>query len=245
LDESFKVITIDKTAVEYYRKLSNISAQIHKIGVLYNQANKSINSYHSVKTAQHLLQMQERYSLQIISLQQQAIALTIDYRKRCLPRFPVQPTSVEHSDYNFQKVVSREASILLTGGLYSTLERGYTMDEVLSDMQALTPKKCRTKKVVFHSPLNPHPGEKLSDEQLSQIAKEYMQALSYGNQPYIVFKHNDIAREHIHIVSLRVDSLDKFENRRSKRISDTLERKYGLIPSPPNKGQKAQPMSIL
>jgi len=82
LDESFKVITVDKTAVEYYRKLSNISAQIHKIGVLYNQAVKSINSYHSVKTAQHLLQMLERYSLQIISLQQQAIALTIDYRKR-------------------------------------------------------------------------------------------------------------------------------------------------------------------
>ncbi len=82
LDESFKVITVDQTAVEYYRKLSNISAQIHRIGVLYNQAVKSINSYHSVKTAQRLLQMLEGYSLQLISLQQQAIALTIDYRKR-------------------------------------------------------------------------------------------------------------------------------------------------------------------
>ena len=63
-----------------------------------------------------------------------------------------------------------------------------------------------------------------------------MEALSYGKQPYIVFKHNDIAREHIHIVSLRVDSRgrkinDKFEKRRSKKITDDLERKYGLIPS--------------
>ncbi|MCI7069842.1 MAG: hypothetical protein MR982_02525 [Bacteroides pyogenes] len=82
LDESFKVITVDKTAVEYYRKLSAITAQIHKIGVLYNQAVRSINSYHSVKTAQLLLQKLEQYSLQIISLQEQAIALTIDYRKR-------------------------------------------------------------------------------------------------------------------------------------------------------------------
>lgn len=82
LDESFKVITVDKTAVEYYRKLSEITAQIHKIGILYNQVVRAINSYHSVKTAQLLLQKLEQYSLQIISLQEQAIALTIDYRKR-------------------------------------------------------------------------------------------------------------------------------------------------------------------
>lgn len=145
--------------------------------------------------------------------------------------------------YNFKKVVSGDASVLLAEGLYANPEGGYTMEEVLSDMQAAIPKKCRTKNVVFHCSLNPHPDEKLSDEQLTQIAQEYMQALGYGEQPYIVFKHNDIEREHIHIVSLRVNSAgekinDKFENRRSKRITDHLERKYGLIPSTPSKEQK-------
>ncbi|WP_278844263.1 hypothetical protein [Hoylesella timonensis] len=52
LGESFKVITVDKSAVEYYRKLSELTAQIHKIGVLYNQTVRAINSYHSVTTAQ-------------------------------------------------------------------------------------------------------------------------------------------------------------------------------------------------
>lgn len=145
--------------------------------------------------------------------------------------------------YNFKKVVSGDASVLLAEGLYANPEGGYTMEEVLSDMQAAIPKKCRTKNVVFHCSLNPHPDEKLSDEQLTQIAQEYMQALGYGEQLYIVFKHNDIEREHIHIVSLRVNSdgekiNDKFENRRSKRITDHLERKYGLIPSTPSKEQK-------
>ena len=102
--------------------------------------------------------------------------------------------------------------------------------------EALIPKNCRTKKTVFHCSLNPHLDEKLSDETLMQIAREYMEALGYGNQPYIVFKHNDIAREHIHIVSLRINGEgkkinDKFEKRRSKKITDTLERKYGLVPS--------------
>lgn len=41
---------IDKSAVEYYRKLSELTAQIHKIGVLYNQTVRAINSYRSIKT---------------------------------------------------------------------------------------------------------------------------------------------------------------------------------------------------
>ena len=138
--------------------------------------------------------------------------------------------------YNFKKVEKGEASILLAAELYQDREERYTIEDVLADMEALIPKKCRTKKTVFHCSLDPHPDEKLSDETLTQIAKEYMEALGYGNQPYIVFKHSDIAREHIHIVSLRVDSRgqkinDKFEKRRSKQITDALERKFGLIPS--------------
>ena len=82
LGEHFKVITVDKSAVEYYRKLSELTAQIHKIGVLYNQTVRAINSYHSVKTAQILLKKLEKLSTQIIALQEQAINLTIDYRKR-------------------------------------------------------------------------------------------------------------------------------------------------------------------
>ena len=138
--------------------------------------------------------------------------------------------------YNFKKVEKGEASILLAAELYQDREGRYTMEDVLADMEALIPKKCRTKKTVFHCSLNPHPDEKLSDETLTQIAKEYMEALGYGNQSYIVFKHSDIAREHIHIVSLRVDGEgkkinDRFEKRRSKQITDALEKKFGLIPS--------------
>ncbi|WP_277265978.1 conjugal transfer protein MobB [Prevotella corporis] len=138
--------------------------------------------------------------------------------------------------YNFKKMQHNEAVVLCVNELRKGFDGTFQMDKVLADMQKTIPEQCRTKKTVFHCSLNPHPDEKLSDEQLTQIAKEYMEALGYGKQPYIVFKHNDIAREHIHIVSLRVDSKgrkmnDKFEKRRSKQITDALERKYNLIPS--------------
>ena len=82
LGEHFKVITVDKSAVEYYRKLSELTAQIHKIGVLYNQTVRAINSYHSIKTAQIMLEKLEKLSARIIALQEQAISLTIDYRRK-------------------------------------------------------------------------------------------------------------------------------------------------------------------
>ena len=138
--------------------------------------------------------------------------------------------------YNFKKVQHNEAAVLCVNELRKGFDGTFQMDKVLADMQKAIPEQCRTKKTVFHCSLNPHPDEKLSDERLTQIAKEYMEELGYGKQPYIVFKHNDIAREHIHIVSLRVDSQgrkinDRYEGRRSKKITDALEKKYNLIPS--------------
>ena len=138
--------------------------------------------------------------------------------------------------YNFKKVQHNEAAVLCVNELRKGFDGTFQMDKVLADMQKTLPEQCRTKKTVFHCSLNPHPDEKLSDERLTQIAKEYMEELGYGKQPYIVFKHNDIAREHIHIVSLRVDSQgrkinDRYEGRRSKKITDALEKKFHLIPS--------------
>ena len=138
--------------------------------------------------------------------------------------------------YNFKKVEKHEASVLLVQGLFQDRNGRYSRAQVLADMLRTIPAQCRTKKTVFHCSLNPHPDEKLSDKALSRIAAEYMEALGYGAQPYIVFRHNDIPRAHIHIVSLRVDGDgrkidDRFERRRSKRITDALEAKFGLLPS--------------
>ena len=82
LGEKFKVITVDKSAVDYYRKLSELIAENHRIGVLYNQTVRAINSYHSVKNAQILLEKLGKISGQIITLQQKAIQLTEQFDSR-------------------------------------------------------------------------------------------------------------------------------------------------------------------
>jgi hypothetical protein len=60
-----------------------------------------------------------------------------------------------------------------------------------------------------------------------------MGKMNYGDQPYIVYVHEDIDRRHIHIVSICVDETgrkisDSYEHRRSMTACRELEIQYGL-----------------
>lgn len=82
MGEAFKVITEDPSRESYLEKLSKIVALTHKIGVLYNEAVKILNAYHSVATAQRMLDKLETYSQTLIRLQQQVVQLTELFERR-------------------------------------------------------------------------------------------------------------------------------------------------------------------
>ena len=82
LGEAFKVITEDPSKKPYLDKLSEIVAIMNKIGVLYNEAVKALNTYHSVATAQRMLGKLETYSQVLIRLQQQAVQLTNTFERK-------------------------------------------------------------------------------------------------------------------------------------------------------------------
>ena len=82
LGEAFKVITEDPSKKPYLDKLSEIVTMMNKIGVLYNEAVKALNTYHSVATAQRMLDQLEAYSQALIKLQQQAVQLTELFERR-------------------------------------------------------------------------------------------------------------------------------------------------------------------
>ena len=82
LGEAFKVITQDPAKKPYLEKLSEIVAMTNKIGVLYNETVKALNTYHSVATAQRMLDKLETYSQTLIRLQQQVVQLTELFERR-------------------------------------------------------------------------------------------------------------------------------------------------------------------
>ena len=138
--------------------------------------------------------------------------------------------------YNQEKVDAGEAKVLCSNKVLLPTDKSLTLAFCMRSFENHLGKDIKTEKPVVHISLNPHPDDKLNDEELSAIAQEYLDKMGYGNQPFVVYKHEDIDRHHIHIVSLRVDENgkkinDKFEFRRSKDITRELEQKYGLHPA--------------
>ena len=149
--------------------------------------------------------------------------------------------------YNQNKVDSEEAKVLFSNRMLLGEDGNFSIGECMRSFEMQMPVQLFTKKPILHISINPHPEDVLTDQQLSDIAKEYMRKLGYGDQPYLVYKHTDIDRHHIHIVGLRVDENGRplnarFEHRRSKQITRELEQKYNLHPAE-RKARTERPVS--
>lgn len=138
--------------------------------------------------------------------------------------------------YNGEKINKEEGKLLATNKIFDEGTGKVDARRAAEDFKSRIPTYVRTRNTVIHVSLNPHPDDRLTDVELENLAREYMERLGYGEQPYMIYKHEDISRHHLHIVSLNVDERGKRLNkdylfRRSKRITRDLEQRYGLHPA--------------
>ncbi|KUG10477.1 conjugal transfer protein MobB [Elizabethkingia miricola] len=135
--------------------------------------------------------------------------------------------------YNQQKVETENGAVLLLNKIPDTVDGKYSTQYLNKCFEPYLSANIKTEKTVRHISLNPDPADKVSDEQFTDMAQEYMERMGYCNQPYIVFKHTDIDRTHIHIVStcVGIDGKkipDDYDHPRSMAICRELETKYNL-----------------
>lgn len=135
--------------------------------------------------------------------------------------------------YNQQKVDRENGAVLLINKIPDTVDGTYSVAYFNKCFEPYLLANIKTEKMVRHISLNPDPSDKVSDEQFTEMARVYMERMGYGNQPYIVFKHTDIDRTHIHIVSTCVGINgkkipDDYDHKRSMAICRNLEQKYNL-----------------
>ncbi|MDR6461626.1 conjugal transfer protein MobB [Chryseobacterium sediminis] len=136
--------------------------------------------------------------------------------------------------YNNIKVQQEKGKILFTHKIVETSCGEFTIPELMRSFEPYLLSNRKTEKHTLHISINPDPKDKVSNEQFKQIAEQYMQEMGYGDQPFIVFKHTDIERSHIHIVSVCIDDTgkkisDSFEKIRSMKACRKLEKKFGLL----------------
>ena len=144
--------------------------------------------------------------------------------------------------YNQEKIDAGLGKILETNRVFVPADGQFSVGDCMRDFERVMPSQVTTTRGIIHISLNPHPEDKINDDQLADIGREYMERLGFGGQPYMIFKHEDIDRQHLHIVSTRVRSdgsliSDKKNYEKSKKITDDLEQKYGLHPKDRKQGE--------
>ena len=88
-------------------------------------------------------------------------------------------------------------------------------------------------KAVLHVSLSAAPGEKLTDEQWSEIGKRYLDGMGLEQNQFVITRHTDTEHEHIHILANRIRfdgsvTSDSQDYRRQEALMREIERDYGL-----------------
>ena len=135
--------------------------------------------------------------------------------------------------YNGEKINKENGRILGSNKIIIPSNGQVNISDMVDNFRECMPKMGKTKKPVLHISLNPRPDDKLTDQDFEILAREYLDQLGFGEQPYVIYKHEDIDRHHIHIVTVNVNEEGKRLNqdflfRRSKKITTGLEEKYNL-----------------
>ena len=129
-------------------------------------------------------------------------------------------------EYNNKKCSSGEAVLMSAVNIDES--RG-----IEGTFQMYERRNIRTENPSFHMSINPSAEEHLSEQQVKDFVRDLMRGLGYGKQPYVIYKHTDIDRDHYHVVSVRVNEHgrkihDFQENRRCLQLLTALASKYHL-----------------
>lgn len=106
----------------------------------------------------------------------------------------------------------------------------------------------RVKRNSVHISLNFHPSEKYADEKLLKIADAYMQKIGFGEQPYLVYRHEDAGHPHIHLVSIKVREdgsridMQNIGKNQSETARKEIEKQFNLVRA---EGSKAEDNALL
>jgi hypothetical protein len=145
--------------------------------------------------------------------------------------------------YNLQKVGEGVARVLGVNEMWESAAGDYRLADFTAAFNARLAVNRRTKKTIAHISLNPSPEDAMTNGQMLAYARDYMERMGFGGQPYVVFKHEDIERHHVHIVATyvkadgsRVGNENDFAE--SLKVVKDLDAKYGLHPVRKGEGER-------
>lgn len=132
--------------------------------------------------------------------------------------------------YNEDKVRGGVASVLCEHGIGSTDVS--VINRLFEDRERMSLREAQH--LSFQMSVNPGSDDNIRETRIPAFVKELMEGLGYGEQPWVVFRHEDTGRIHYHVVSTRIGAdgrkiRDYYEKRACDRLVKGLEEKYGYL----------------
>ena len=123
-----------------------------------------------------------------------------------------------------------EARILASDGVLQT-----STQDIIDSFEFQRQMNPRISKPVGHIALSflPEDKEKLTDEMMAKIAREYMELMCIKDTQFLLVRHFDNGNPHCHLVYNRINNegktiTDQNDFRRNEQVTKLLKRKYGL-----------------
>ena len=143
-----------------------------------------------------------------------------------------RPSCRPSLDYNEGKVLRGVAELVAYANMEST-DSKYIYE--LFDRYEKTRYYVAEKS--FHASVNPSETDTCTEDQVLEFISGLMDHLGYGRQPFLVYRHFDIDREHYHIVSVRADKTGRkinnyYEKRRATAYMREVAAQYGFTLAP-------------
>lgn len=137
-------------------------------------------------------------------------------------------------NYN-EKKVQKGAAECLHAANYLSDAKNMHFYQKLNGFEMLNKLNNRATTKTIHISLNFDPSEKLPNEKLVEVANAYMEKIGFGQQPFLVYKHNDAGHPHIHVVSTTIKedgsriSTHNIGRNQSEKARKEIEQDYGLV----------------
>jgi Relaxase/Mobilisation nuclease domain. len=149
--------------------------------------------------------------------------------------------------YNEQKVTAGKAELILASRFGCELSvLGF--NEKLNRFEQLNRKRQRGEINTLHLSLNFSPYDQIDTEKMQAIALDYMKRIGFGDQPFLVYRHDDANHPHVHIVTSTVKpngrpiNVHRLGIRLSEPARKAIEKGFNLIPAASMKKEAALPL---
>lgn len=133
-------------------------------------------------------------------------------------------------DYNERKVMMGTAELVA----YANLP-GSSREEIYGTFSDYEKTRYLIRNLSFHASVNPSDADNANCSEDDYIAfiTDMMSHLGYGQQPFLIYRHDDIERTHYHVISVRADKdgrkiSDLYEKKRAAAFMRSVAAKYGF-----------------